>query len=176
MTAPILYPVLARWLTRDPIEEEGGLNIYGFVGNDGVNAWDYLGMRKVSIIYYLNSGVKLVNKNVQNLMRNAITKAINGELEEDEIRVLFYNRKAQEDELGVQENNGCPFAFGMDVVEKVGGPTSPAGFASTNRFAFFTYPIESDINYAKDNGIKLNLDNMVTNIALHESLFHVIGA
>jgi hypothetical protein len=35
---------LHRWLNRDPIEEEGGLNLYGFCGNDGVNRWDILGM------------------------------------------------------------------------------------------------------------------------------------
>jgi len=35
-----------RWLNRDPIEEQGGLNLYGFVGNDPVNAWDYLGLKK----------------------------------------------------------------------------------------------------------------------------------
>ena len=33
------------WPARDPIEEEGGLNLYGFVGNNGVNQWDYLGFR-----------------------------------------------------------------------------------------------------------------------------------
>jgi RHS repeat-associated protein len=33
-----------RWLSRDPIEESGGINLYGFVGNDTVNQWDYLGM------------------------------------------------------------------------------------------------------------------------------------
>jgi len=33
-----------RWLNRDPIEEQGGYNIYGFVGNGGVNGYDYLGM------------------------------------------------------------------------------------------------------------------------------------
>jgi len=33
-----------RWLNRDPIEEQGGLNLYGSVGNDAVNAWDYLGL------------------------------------------------------------------------------------------------------------------------------------
>lgn len=37
-------PELGRWLSRDPIGEEGGLNLYGFVGNDGVNKWDMLGM------------------------------------------------------------------------------------------------------------------------------------
>jgi hypothetical protein len=33
-----------RWPSRDPIEEEGGVNLYGFVGNDGVNNRDYLGL------------------------------------------------------------------------------------------------------------------------------------
>ena len=32
------------WPSRDPIEEDGGLNLYGFVGNDGVDKWDNLGM------------------------------------------------------------------------------------------------------------------------------------
>ncbi len=36
-------PELGRWPSRDPIGEEGGLNLYGFVGNDGVNKSDYLG-------------------------------------------------------------------------------------------------------------------------------------
>ena len=33
-------PVLARWLTRDPIEEQGGINLYAFCGNNGVNGFD----------------------------------------------------------------------------------------------------------------------------------------
>jgi RHS repeat-associated protein len=36
-------PTAGRWLNRDPIEESGGVNLYGFVGNDGVNRWDLLG-------------------------------------------------------------------------------------------------------------------------------------
>ena len=36
--------VTGRWLSRDPIEEEGGINLYGFVANDGVNESDLLGM------------------------------------------------------------------------------------------------------------------------------------
>ena len=39
-------PVTGRWPSRDPIEEEGGLNLYGFVGNVPVNALDYLGLTK----------------------------------------------------------------------------------------------------------------------------------
>ena len=37
-------PVLARWLTRDPLEEQGGLNLYGFCGNDALNHTDPYGL------------------------------------------------------------------------------------------------------------------------------------
>ena len=37
-----------RWPSRDPIEEDGGLNLYEFVGNDGVDYSDALGLKTVS--------------------------------------------------------------------------------------------------------------------------------
>ena len=37
-------PKQGRFVGRDPIEEQGGLNLYGFCGNNGVNRWDVLGM------------------------------------------------------------------------------------------------------------------------------------
>ncbi len=37
-------PITGRWPSRDPIEEQGGINLYAFVGNDGVNGWDVLGL------------------------------------------------------------------------------------------------------------------------------------
>ena len=39
-------PVTGRWPSRDPIGERGGINLYGFVGNDGVNDWDLYGQRR----------------------------------------------------------------------------------------------------------------------------------
>jgi RHS repeat-associated protein len=36
--------VSGRWPSRDPIEEKGGLNLYGFVENNGANRWDKLGL------------------------------------------------------------------------------------------------------------------------------------
>ena len=36
-------PSLGRFLNRDPIEEAGGLNLYGFCGNDGISAFDVNG-------------------------------------------------------------------------------------------------------------------------------------
>ena len=37
-------PVTGRWPSRDPIGERGGINLYGFVGNDGLNWIDVLGL------------------------------------------------------------------------------------------------------------------------------------
>ncbi len=37
-------PETGSFLSRDPIEERGGENLYGFVRNDAVNAVDYLGL------------------------------------------------------------------------------------------------------------------------------------
>jgi RHS repeat-associated protein len=36
-------PKTARWLSRDPIGEAGGINLYGYVLNNPVNLWDPLG-------------------------------------------------------------------------------------------------------------------------------------
>lgn len=38
-------PRTGRWPSRDPIWENGGLNIYGMLGNDSVNVWDLLGLK-----------------------------------------------------------------------------------------------------------------------------------
>ncbi len=37
-------PSLMRWLSRDPLEEEGGLNLYGFCGNAAVDRFDPYGL------------------------------------------------------------------------------------------------------------------------------------
>ena len=42
-------PELGRWLSRDPIGEDGGLNLYGFVGNEPISRADLLGMETVFV-------------------------------------------------------------------------------------------------------------------------------
>jgi RHS repeat-associated protein len=43
-------PTLARWLTRDPLGEAGGINLYAFVGNNPVNGIDPYGLLTEVII------------------------------------------------------------------------------------------------------------------------------
>ena len=38
-------PSTGRWLNRDPLEEEGGINVYAMVFNDPVNAYDAFGLQ-----------------------------------------------------------------------------------------------------------------------------------
>ena len=37
-------PELGRWIKRDPIEEEGGVNLYAMAGNNPANYWDARGL------------------------------------------------------------------------------------------------------------------------------------
>ena len=45
-------PSQGRFVGRDPIEEQGGINLYGYCGNNGVNRWDYLGMNGLPTISF----------------------------------------------------------------------------------------------------------------------------
>jgi RHS repeat-associated protein len=51
------HPKLGRWLSRDPIGEEGGGNLYRFVGNDISNNFDVLGLLFGAILGAIAGGV-----------------------------------------------------------------------------------------------------------------------
>jgi len=38
------HPRSGRWISRDPIAEDGGLNLFGFIENDPINRFDFLGL------------------------------------------------------------------------------------------------------------------------------------
>ena len=51
-------PLMMRWLNRDPIEELGGFNLYGFCGNNGICKFDkdgraYFALRKLKGFVWL---------------------------------------------------------------------------------------------------------------------------
>ena len=46
---------LGRFISQDPIFEEGGVNLYNFVENDPINHWDILGYLKINTAYTTES-------------------------------------------------------------------------------------------------------------------------
>jgi len=64
------------WPSRDPIGERGGLNLYGFVGNDGINWFDLLGLRDLAKL--LDEGGELTEEEIE-LITEAIRRHDNGE-------------------------------------------------------------------------------------------------
>jgi hypothetical protein len=52
-------PRHGRWLSRDPIGEEGGFNLYAYCGNDPINRHDPLGLSELWIVGNRNDGFKL---------------------------------------------------------------------------------------------------------------------
>ena len=43
-------PTLGRWFKRDPITEDGGVNLYGFVENEVIGRIDMLGLDSIDEI------------------------------------------------------------------------------------------------------------------------------
>jgi uncharacterized protein RhaS with RHS repeats len=79
-------PLTGRWMSKDPIGEEGGLNLYGFVGNDEINTIDYLGLWKSWTHRHLTDHAwKQVNK--PNDMTSRIQKKLLGILKKENVNI-----------------------------------------------------------------------------------------
>ncbi len=84
-------PAIGRWLTRDPLGEAGGLNLYAFVGNNPVNWVDpwgespigciikltKTGAKKVANIFTKKAAIKARKQGENVIMKNrTIAKAV----------------------------------------------------------------------------------------------------
>jgi RHS repeat-associated protein len=91
-------PLTGRWPSRDPIGEEGGVNLYGFTGNDGINLWDVLGrnmvrpVEKVLIALY-RVVLKIEYKCVCDDSDGEVTPQDRAECEKDGFQMVILNRK-----------------------------------------------------------------------------------
>jgi len=67
----------SKWPNRDPIEEEGGVNLYGMAGNDAVNKCDFLGNLTVEVYNaYTQFNDRLTSAEIEENKRN-LTSAVN---------------------------------------------------------------------------------------------------
>jgi hypothetical protein len=104
-------PNVGRWLSRDPIEEKGGLNLYGFVGNDTINYVDVLGLCEL--------GRKVFLKVVAYLFESEGTHALGNELKKKLAKLTGAGTAL---DLGSALAPFNPVAFGYGVgANQVGG-------------------------------------------------------
>ena len=89
-------PQTGRLINRDPIEEEGGLNLYGFVGNDGVNNLDVLGNSELdwedyatNVFRQVRGGQNNFDVVFQNLMKQYFDSDINGDDCQDDMEEIW---------------------------------------------------------------------------------------
>jgi RHS repeat-associated protein len=111
-------PELGRWLTRDPLEEQGGLNLYGFCGNDAVNKWDKLGLEG------LGKFVNIIVKRAK--YKKQWYKIVSGD-------PYIYKELSPPETLRRKENCGKLYsveyqiepAGGLDTFNTIGDPSDP---------------------------------------------------
>ena len=78
------HPVLMRWLNRDPLEEEGGMNLYGFCKNAPVFSTDFLGNARMI------TGALMARKNTKRIIFPGYDKARNIIRLVDELNKMRY--------------------------------------------------------------------------------------
>ncbi len=84
-------PSTGRWLSRDPIGEAGGVNLYGMVGNDAINGVDLYGLANTQdVLKALKNAedalVKFGNCEKIRAYLQCVLKKINADLNPDAVR------------------------------------------------------------------------------------------
>jgi RHS repeat-associated protein len=144
---------LGRWLSRDPIEEEGGLNLYGYVGNDPASGFDPLGLVDVNITrpspeknYWDNWDVPNTVTVAAHANANGIIDSNNNPISLEKLADLIRNtdgfKKGQPVILYACET-GQPSADGVPLGQKLAdllrrGVEAPNGYSNMNLFGRFS--------------------------------------
>jgi uncharacterized protein RhaS with RHS repeats len=74
LTQAVYDPVQGRWVNRDPIGEAGGINLYAFVNNAGINSVDPLGLKEE--IYHGKYKCECDRVEVNKVIREYALKAV----------------------------------------------------------------------------------------------------
>ena len=73
-------PELGRWISRDPIEEQGGYNLYGMIENNLLISWDQLGNGKAGIVIRVagKGGLKITKNVAKKILKQGKSIRVSG--------------------------------------------------------------------------------------------------
>ena len=131
------------WLSRDPIGENGGLNLYGMVGNDPVNFADFLGLATIvfsaecdRLFQHLGIVENVIGRNFEKYADNSeFLERLSAQLE----RINKSNLTASNNVVGFA-NSAAEFSRGINSLLKnrnvknfLRTEFSPSGYIQINR-------------------------------------------
>jgi RHS repeat-associated protein len=107
-------PHLGRWLSKDPIEERGGINLYGMIGNDPVNGVDHLGLLSNGkfIDWYFNRNGDTYDINAEGEiteLKNVLTQELPDIYKKAWEKIKAYAPKPCGGKINPSVNSGQPF-------------------------------------------------------------------
>ena len=82
------HPELGRWLSRDPIGEEGGINLYAMVRNRQISLLDILGLGPKRNINVIHNGITLTTKSCSAQVEAALNDAVMRKMSQEHINNL----------------------------------------------------------------------------------------
>ena len=127
-----LAPGLGRWLGRDAIEEEGGVNLYAFINNNAIDLFDLLGL--------MNGSWTLVRKQKGTETQKCSAENV-GETVDD---TYFYHKVDYSYKLGMLSKWNNPVTFVLTDVHTVGSALKKAiNQGSSGQYLFQIYKKES---------------------------------
>ena len=100
-------PEAGRWLTRDPLGEAGGLNLYAFTGNNPVNWVDFWGLSERDVLKILETFRRVVEDLTKNGRRFKIP-TLNNVLSSSQMAVEYIAEEWCNVDLGLSPRYlGC---------------------------------------------------------------------
>jgi RHS repeat-associated protein len=105
-------PYTGRWINRDPIEESGGVNLYGFVGNQATQKSDFLGLvedEDAFVIEQVGDGLEVVVDGAVDIekVKNAGRQA------------MFEVVKEARDSISKGSFSGGPYQFDAKLLDSI---------------------------------------------------------
>jgi RHS repeat-associated protein len=96
-------PMLGKWPSRDPIGEQGGINLYAFVGNNGVNNWDLNGMKPCSDYSKSRAGDTPTGLEGRTLEDEGYEKKFNGcDAPDSHYKVVYFTQACNDHDICYQ--------------------------------------------------------------------------
>jgi RHS repeat-associated protein len=154
-----------RWISKDPIEEEGGVNLYGFVSNDGVGRVDVLGML----------GIDLLEKQILEACKNSKGTATN------HLKMMLKTWDEKSDKYIITRNHGVVdahhFINGVNVMFRNRGMTADV-YVNGGEFTLDNGKKEKRVGTlaSTNNGIRSTVRRVILGVDVEDPSSDMLGS